>query len=154
PLKATRPAGDAPADDVSRGDASTQALLGREQALWAAWKDRDPERLDAILAADIQFIDIFGNHIATRADTLKAWSGEGCDVKSFQLAGAKATMFAPDLGVLTLRATADAPSASGRTCGRSGDRPSTSSGAIPGCGASGSMSSRRRARTRPSRRAS
>jgi hypothetical protein len=109
PLKATRPAAnDVWTDSVPRDDALTQALLTREEALWTAWKDRNSERLDALLGEDIQFIDIFGNHIATRADTLKAWSGEGCEVKSFQIADAKATMFTPDLGILTLRASADA----------------------------------------------
>jgi hypothetical protein len=109
PVKATRPAAsDIWTDGASRSDAPTQALLAREEALWTAWKDRNTERLDALVGADIQFIDIFGNHIASRADTLKAWSGEGCDVKSFHIAGAKATMFAPDFGVLTLRATAEA----------------------------------------------
>ena len=56
----------------------------------------------------MQFIDIFGDHIATRAQALKAWSGEGCDVRSFEFSGAKATMFAPNFGVLTYRASYDA----------------------------------------------
>jgi hypothetical protein len=108
PLKATKPAtSDVWTDGPTSSDADTQALLVREQALWSAWKDRDAKRLGALVGADVQFIDIFGDHIATRADTLKAWSGEGCDVQDFDIAGAKATMYAPDLGVLTLRATVD-----------------------------------------------
>ena len=43
-----------------------------------------------------------GTHIATRAEALSAWSGQGCDVKSFQLADARATVFTPDFGILTL----------------------------------------------------
>jgi len=88
-------------------DASTMAMLGREQAIWDAWKDRDAKRLDALVPQEIQFIDIFGTHIATRAETLSAWSGRGCDVKSFQLADARATMVTPDFGILTLYATVD-----------------------------------------------
>lgn len=88
-------------------DANTEAMLSREQALWDAWKDRDAKRLDALVPQEIQFIDIFGNHIGTRAETLSVWSGQGCDVRSFQLADARATMFTPDFGILTLYATVD-----------------------------------------------
>ena len=106
PMKATKPAaGDLWTGGPTRRDASTQTLLIREQAVWSAWKDRDAKRIDALLGASIQFIDIFGNHIATRPEVLKAWSGEGCDVKSFDIGGAKATMFSPDFGILTVRAT-------------------------------------------------
>jgi hypothetical protein len=43
-------------------DADTEAMLGREQAIWDAWKDRDAKRLDALTPQEIQFIDIFGTH--------------------------------------------------------------------------------------------
>ena len=108
PMKAVKPAaGDIWNGGPTSNDASTQTLLDREQAVWGAWKDRDTKRIDALLGDSIQFIDIFGNHLATRPETLKAWSGEGCDVKSFDISGAKATMFAPDFGILTVRATTD-----------------------------------------------
>ena len=109
PMKATKPAtSELWSGGLTRRDVATQTLLGREQAVWSAWKDRDARRIDALLSDPIQFIDIFGNHIGTRAEALKAWSGEGCDVKGFEISGAKATMFTPDVGVLTVRATADA----------------------------------------------
>jgi hypothetical protein len=88
-------------------DTNTRAMLSREQALWNAWKDRDAKRLDMLLPQEVQFIDIFGNHIGTRAGALSAWSGRGCNVKSFQLADAQAAMFTPDFGILTLYATVD-----------------------------------------------
>ena len=105
PMKATKPtAGDLWTGGPTLSDAFTQTLLAREQAVWSAWKDRDAKRIDALLGDQIQFIDIFGNHIGTRSETVKAWSGEGCDVKSFDIDGAKATMFTPDFGILTVRA--------------------------------------------------
>jgi hypothetical protein len=108
PMKAAKPASSNDwTDGPTRSDAETQALLVRETALWTAWKDRDAKRLGALVGTDVQFIDIFGDHIGTRADTLKAWSGEGCDVQKFEIRGAKATMYAPDFGILTLRATVD-----------------------------------------------
>jgi hypothetical protein len=88
-------------------DANTEAMLSREQAIWDAWKDRDAKRLDALVPQEIQFIDIFGTHLGTRSETLSAWSGQGCDVKSFQLADARATMFTQDFGILTLYANVD-----------------------------------------------
>jgi len=88
-------------------DPNAQAMLSREQAIWDAWKDRDAKRLGALVPQQIQFIDIFGTHIGTRAETVSAWSGQGCDVKNFQLADAKATMFTPDFGILTLYASVD-----------------------------------------------
>jgi hypothetical protein len=88
-------------------DPNTGAMLSREQEIWDAWKDRDAKRLDALVPQEIQFIDIFGTHIGTRAETLSAWSGQGCDVKSFQLADARATLFTSDFGILTLYATVD-----------------------------------------------
>ena len=88
-------------------DANTEAMLSREQAIWFAWRDRDPKRLDALMPQEVQFIDIFGTHIGTRAESISAWSGQGCDVKSFKLADARATMFTPDFGILTLYATVD-----------------------------------------------
>ncbi len=108
PMKATKPAGsDLWAGGATRTDASTRTLLAREQAVVTAWKDRDSARMAALFSQSLQFVDIFGSQIGNRADALKAWSGEGCDVKGFDLTGAKATMFAPDFGVLTYRGLFD-----------------------------------------------
>ncbi|MBS0614261.1 MAG: nuclear transport factor 2 family protein [Steroidobacteraceae bacterium] len=108
PLKATIPAASGVwTDGPTRSDADTQALLAREQAMVEAWKNRDAARMDRFFGPSIQFVDIFGNHIGSRAEALKKWSGEGCDVKGFKFSGAKATMLAPDFGVLTYRAVYD-----------------------------------------------
>jgi hypothetical protein len=108
-MKAVRPAASALwTDGPTLGDADTQSPLGREQLMVSAWKDHDAGRMDKFFGPEMQFIDIFGDHIATRAQALKAWSGEGCDVKSFEFSGAKATMFAPNFGVLTYRASYEA----------------------------------------------
>ena len=105
PMKATRPAGsDLWTSGPTGTDAGTQTLLAREQVMVDAWKDHDAARMDKFFGPYIQFVDIFGDHIADRVVALKAWSGEGCDVKSFEFTGAQATMFTPDFGVLTYRA--------------------------------------------------
>ena len=106
PMKASKPsASDLWTGGPTRSDAATQTLLARERAVWSAWKDHDAKRIDAIIGDPVQFIDIFGDHLATRPEAIKTWVGKGCDVKSFDIDGAKATMFSPDFGVLTLRAT-------------------------------------------------
>ena len=105
PMKATIPANSAVwTGGPTRTDALTQTLLARETALVNAWKDHDARRMAPYFGPDIQFIDIFGNHIGSRAAALKAWSGRGCDVKSFTFTGAKATPFSPDFAILTYRA--------------------------------------------------
>lgn len=88
-------------------DAHTDALLVLEKAVWEAWKDHDAEKLDGLTADNMQFINIFGIHLATKAAALKNWSGEGCDVKSVGLTDAAATMLSPTVGILTFHASAD-----------------------------------------------
>ena len=88
-------------------DRRTDALLLREKAVWEAWKDHDAKRLAALTAKKLQFINIFGVHLATKAEALKNWSGEGCDVKSVGLTDAAATMLSPTVGILTFHASAD-----------------------------------------------
>lgn len=88
-------------------DAHTDVLLALEKTVWDAWKDHDAKRLDGLIATNMQFINIFGIHLATKAEALKNWSGEGCDVKAVSLTDAAATMFSPTVGILTFRASAD-----------------------------------------------
>lgn len=107
PAKLVEQTGDTTMAGGASHDANTEAMLGREQAIWDAWKDKDAERMGALMPQEVQFIDIFGDHIGTRAEALSTWSGRGCDVKSFHLGDARATMFARDFGILTLYATVD-----------------------------------------------
>jgi hypothetical protein len=88
-------------------DPHTGILLLLERAIWDAWKDRDPKRLDGLTATSMQFINIFGVHLATKADALQNWSGEGCDINSVELSDAGVTMLTPSVGILTFRARAD-----------------------------------------------
>jgi hypothetical protein len=88
-------------------DSHTDALLAVERAVWEAWREHDAEKLADLTARDMSFINIFGTHLATKADALKDWSGAGCDVKSVSLTNAAATMVSPTVGILTFNATAD-----------------------------------------------
>ena len=88
-------------------DASADALLQNEKAVWDAWKDHDTRRMDALIATNVQFINIFGVHLATKSEALQNWSGKGCDVKTVDVTDPQAAMLSPDVGILTFHAHAD-----------------------------------------------
>jgi hypothetical protein len=92
-----------PADQNTR----TDVLLSLEKSVWDAWKDHDTQRMDGLTAPNMQFINIFGIRLATKAEALKNWSGKGCDVKTVDLTDAAATMLSPTVGILTFHAGAD-----------------------------------------------
>jgi hypothetical protein len=92
-------------------DANTDALVKVELALWEAWKEHDAKKLDALMAKDVSFVNIFGTYLATRADALKDWTGTGCQVKSVSVTDGFATALSPTVEMLTRKGTADG------TCG-------------------------------------
>lgn len=88
-------------------DASSDAMLTVEKAVWEAWRTHDGKKIGDLTAKDISFINIFGTHFATKADALKDWTGTGCDVKSVSVTDAVRTMISPTIGILTFKGTAD-----------------------------------------------
>jgi len=92
-------------------DANTDALMKVELALWEAWKEHDAKKLDALVAKEVSFVNIFGTYLATRADALKDWTGTGCQVKSVSVTDGVATALSPTVEMLTRKGTADG------TCG-------------------------------------
>jgi len=67
----------------------------------------DAKTIGDLTARDISFINIFGTHLATKADALKNWGGAGCDVKSVSVTDAAGTMLSPTVGILTFKGAAD-----------------------------------------------
>src|ERR1700687_213995 len=92
-------------------DANTDALVKVELALWEAWKAHDAKKLDALMAKDVSFVNIFGTYLATRADALKDWTGAGCQIKSVSVTDGFASALSPTVEMLTRMGTADG------TCG-------------------------------------
>lgn len=92
-------------------DANTDALVKVELALWEAWKEHDAKKLDALMARDVSFVNIFGTYLATKADALKDWTGANCQVKSVSVTEGFATALSPTVEMLTRKGTADG------TCG-------------------------------------
>ncbi len=95
----------------STPDANTDALVKVELALWEAWKEHDPKKLDALMAKDVSFVNIFGTYLGTRGDAMKDWTGTGCQVKSVSVTDGFATALSPTVEMLTRKGTADG------TCG-------------------------------------
>jgi hypothetical protein len=91
----------------SARDPYTGAILPIEKEVWEAWREHDAKKIANLTAKNISFINIFGTHLATKADALRDWSGAGCDVKAVSLTDAAATMLSPRVGILTFHATAD-----------------------------------------------
>ncbi len=92
-------------------DANTEAIVKVELALWEAWKEHDAKKLDALMAKDVSFVNIFGTYLATRADAMKDWTGAGCQVKSVSVTDGFASALSPAVEMLTRKGTADG------TCG-------------------------------------
>ncbi len=91
--------------------ANTDALVKVELALWEAWKEHDAKKLDALMTRDVSFVNIFGTYLGTKADALKDWTGNGCDIKSVGVTDGFATALSPTVEMLTRKGTADG------TCG-------------------------------------
>lgn len=95
----------------AKPDANTDALMKVELALWEAWKEHDARKLDAQMARDVSFVNIFGTSLANRAEAMKDWTGTGCQVKSVSVTDGFATALSPTVEMLTHKGTADG------TCG-------------------------------------
>jgi hypothetical protein len=92
-------------------DANTDALVKVELALWEAWKEHDAKKLDALMAKDVSFVNIFGTYLATRADAMKDWTGNGCQIKSVSVSDGFGTALSANVEMLTRKGTAEG------TCG-------------------------------------
>lgn len=88
-------------------DAATDALFRVEKTLWEAWRTHDADKINAVMAREISFINIYGTYFPAKAAALKDWTGTGCDVQSVSLSNAAATMLSPTAGILTFTGTAN-----------------------------------------------
>ena len=95
----------------AKPDDNTDALMKVELALWEAWKEHDATKLDARMAREVSFVNIFGTSLANRAEAMKDWTGTGCQVKSVSVTDGFATALSPTVEMLTHKGTADG------TCG-------------------------------------
>jgi ketosteroid isomerase-like protein len=88
-------------------DPSTDALAAVEKSVWEAWRAHDTKKLQDLTSGDLSFIDIFGNSYSNKADTIKAWAGSICEVKSVSVTDAVATTLSPTVKLLMHTGRAD-----------------------------------------------
>jgi hypothetical protein len=63
------------------------------------------------MAKNVSFVNIFGTYLATRADAMKDWTADLCEIKSVSVTDGFATALSPTVEMLTRKGTADG------TCG-------------------------------------
>jgi ketosteroid isomerase-like protein len=97
----------APAPPKPAADEMTAKLEAVEKAGWDAWKARDAKKLEEITTANVSIIDPMGGWFGTKADVIKAWTAEKCDIKSVGLSDASSMSLTPDVAVLNFKGTAD-----------------------------------------------
>ena len=93
--------------EVKQSDPSSDALVAIEQSVWEAWKAHDARKLQDLATSDLSFIDIFGNSYANKVDTIKAWAGAICEVKSVGVTDGVVTTLSPTVKLLMHTGMAD-----------------------------------------------
>jgi hypothetical protein len=97
-----------PADTkATPADPTTDAVVAVEKSVWEAWMAHDAKKLEEATANDLSFIDIFGNSYSNRADTLRAWTGAICEIKSVSVSDGVGSALSPTVELLTHTGTAD-----------------------------------------------
>src|SRR5688500_3291245 len=72
----------------SMPDSETRELAAIERSVWEAWMNRDGPMLNNLTARELAFVNIFGGYFTNRADTLKNWTENPCEIKSVDIADA------------------------------------------------------------------
>ncbi len=88
-------------------DPNTDALVAVEKSVWEAWKANDAKKLEDLTANSLSFIDIYGNSYSNKTDTIRAWAGAICEVKSVGVTDGVATALSPTVKLLMHEGTAD-----------------------------------------------
>jgi len=100
-------AGPAEKAEAKAADPNTDALVAVEKSVWEAWKADDAKKLEGLTANSLSFIDIYGNSYSNKTDTIRAWAGAICQVKSVGVTDGVATALSPTAKLLMHKGTAD-----------------------------------------------
>jgi hypothetical protein len=88
-------------------DPNVAAMAAVEKAGWEAWKARDATKLEELTDKEMSFVDLFGNVTTGQADTIKAWTGGQCDIKSVSVTDTSGESLSPTVGMLMFKGSAD-----------------------------------------------
>ena len=72
---------------------------------WEAWKNQDAKALGDLITKDFVLINPMGRF--DNAGAIKVWTEHKCEIKSFTLTDAVSTPFGKDMGIVTLKGSAD-----------------------------------------------
>lgn len=86
-------------------EAITTALMAVETAIWDAWRKKDADRIVALTADEISFVDLFGLYTDNKSDTVTSWTSPACNVTDVALTDGVGTPVSPTIGVLTVTGT-------------------------------------------------
>ncbi|MEP6705561.1 MAG: nuclear transport factor 2 family protein [Acidobacteriota bacterium] len=91
----------------SMADSETRELAAIEKSVWEGWMNRDAKKLDSLTARELAFVNIFGGYFTNRADTLKNWTENPCEIKSVDVTDAASVSVAADTSILIHKGTAN-----------------------------------------------
>jgi hypothetical protein len=87
-------------------DRALNPLIDVEMQGWDAWRDRNPQAMEPIIAKDFVLLDPGGQR-SDRAGAFKLWFQPKCDVKSTALSDFAGASLGPDAGLLIYQGKAD-----------------------------------------------
>lgn len=90
---------------ASSADPNVDAMIAVEKSGWEAWKARDAAKLNEFSAANVSYIDLFGNYAQTKADVVKSWTGSNCTITSTSVTDAKGMTISPTMGMIMFKGT-------------------------------------------------
>jgi hypothetical protein len=88
-------------------DSETRELAAIEKSVWEGWMNRDGKKLDGLTARELAFVNIFGGYFKDRAETLKNWTDNPCEIKSVDVAEASSVSVTNDTSILIHKGTAN-----------------------------------------------
>jgi hypothetical protein len=102
--KASPAANSSPATTTAP-DAATEAMFSLEKKAWDAWKAKDAKGLEDWSSANMVSFTDKGRE--NRADAIKTWTTDGCEVKTINLTDPTTVSLGPDHSLLLFRAAVD-----------------------------------------------
>jgi hypothetical protein len=92
--------------EAAKPDAVTDALFALEKKAWEDWMKKNAAGLEAWASKDLMAVTSKGRQ--SKADAIKTWMEDGCEVKAVPLSDPSSMSFGSDFALLMFKATPDA----------------------------------------------
>lgn len=92
--------------EAAKPDAATDALFALEKKAWEDWMKKNSAGLESWASKDLVAMTSKGRQ--ARADAIKTWMEDGCEVKAVPLSDPASMSFGSDFALLTFKAMPDA----------------------------------------------